>query len=106
MAELMRATARAALQHKIDHIRAVTGPNTGGFVTVHQNVLMQHATGGYPRFTALASDLGWAPGKWPRIVRLEPNIGNEQPFTLEALDDAGAVYLQGNGTLKLTVFND
>jgi hypothetical protein len=55
-------------------------------------------------FSAEASELGWPPGRLPR--RLETDMGNGQPFVLDAMSDEMATYRQQLGCIELRVFND
>jgi hypothetical protein len=55
-------------------------------------------------FAAEASELGWPPGYLPTV--LATNLGNGQPFMLNAFDDRAFVYQQSAGCITLTVFND
>lgn len=61
------------------------------------------------QFEADASMLGLPPGRVPRS--LETNMGNGRPFELTEMKRQGNevyafVYLQGNGCITLTVWND
>lgn len=57
------------------------------------------------RYTAEASELGLAPGQWPRV--LETSLGNGQPFTLFSVHACGTRhYEQDNGCITLLVLND
>jgi hypothetical protein len=51
-----------------------------------------------------ASSLEFPVGRFPKIV--DTDLGNRQPFIFQGFFDGTARYLQGNGCLKLHVFND
>lgn len=57
-------------------------------------------------FTTEASDLGLRPGHWPQQIATD--IGNGLPFIKSVVlaGGAGVTYLQANGCIKLTVYND
>jgi hypothetical protein len=55
-------------------------------------------------YSAEASSLGMDPGLWP--TKIETDLGNGQPFIREFLSEAGGEYRQGNGLLKLRIWND
>lgn len=55
-------------------------------------------------WTAEASDLGFAPGVWPRS--LATSLGSLQAFVLVDLDENAATYRQEGSQLLLQIFND
>jgi hypothetical protein len=57
------------------------------------------------KFSAEASELGFAPGQWPKLMNTD--IGNGQVFALAGFDEDGtAHYRQSAGCVSLVVFND
>jgi hypothetical protein len=57
------------------------------------------------KFCVEASDLRLPlTGRWP--MQLTTDLGNGQPFLIKSVSAESAVYMQGNGCIQLTVFND
>jgi hypothetical protein len=56
-------------------------------------------------YCADASELGFAPGQWPALIRTD--IGNGNGFAFAGFDEDGtAHYHQIAGCVSLTVLND
>lgn len=67
------------------------------------------AEAGPHHYVADASELGFPPGQWP--AQLDTDLGNGRPFVRSEVEHyrgsvARVVYLQANGCVTLTVFND
>ena len=77
----------------------------GRLVLIPLQVLGAVATEAGPgRYSIDASELGLAPGSWPK--QLPTTLGNGKVFFLLYQDDAGALYRQEGGAVRLRVFND
>ncbi len=59
--------------------------------------------GPWGQFAILASDLGWRPGEWRRMI--PTTLGNGQPFVLQSVDCESAKYRQQLGQTELTVYS-
>lgn len=58
------------------------------------------------RFLSEASALGFAPGEWPKRLRLGRKFGNGNALLLEGSDGDSALYRQDAGCIELRILND
>ena len=56
--------------------------------------------------TAEASELGWPPGEWPRVVLYDDSITLNLIRVNRGTDRSVLSVVYGNGALTLEVFND
>ena len=57
-------------------------------------------------WVADASDLELRPGYVPGYIEVQPKLGNGQPFLLMGHDSQCFRYMQANGCVRVTIFND
>jgi hypothetical protein len=54
-------------------------------------------------FRTNASDLGWPPGFWPKVV--PTTLGNQQPLVRDRITPHSMTYFQTAGCIQVEVFN-
>ena len=56
-------------------------------------------------FVTEASSIGLEAGQWPQNLKID-GLGNGRNFYAIKSDENGTTYLQANGCISITIFND